>query len=122
MKKQLRTIIIILTLGFFLIPTLSYACGTKSESGCCKKETTSKKEKKGSCCDKHTKDKKNNCDGKCGNKNCTTSSVNCWLISLNEVEIKNNCFAFASKKQKFHYLKTNISPGFYSIWLKPKIG
>lgn len=46
MKIQLHILIIILTLGFFLSPTLSYACGTKTEKSCCKKETTSKTEKK----------------------------------------------------------------------------
>ena len=121
MKKQLRTIIIILTLGIFMLPTLSYACGTKSESGCCKKETTSKTEKKECCCDEHSKDKKDNCNGKCGHKNCTTSSVNLSILSLYEIEIKNNHFDFSNKKSKFHHPKTNISSGFYFIWLIPKI-
>lgn len=121
MKKRLRIIIIILTIGFFTLPTSSYACGTKSESDCCKKVTTSKTEKKECCCDKHSKNKKNNCDGKCGHKNCTTSSVNFSLISLNEIEIINNNFDFSLEKSKFYNPKTNLSSGFYNIWLPPVI-
>ena len=63
MKKRLHIIIIILTLGFFLLPTLSYACGTKSEKACCKNETSSKKEKKDCCNNKHSKDKDKGCGG-----------------------------------------------------------
>lgn len=121
MKKQLRTIIIILTLGFFMLPTLSYACGTKSESGCCKKETTSKTEKKDCCKNKQSKDKDNSCGGKCGHSNCTSSSVNLSIISLYEIEFKNNIFDFSIEKPKFYHSETFISSGFTSVWLPPKI-
>lgn len=122
MKKRLHIIIIILTLGFFLSPTLSYACGTKTEKSCSKKETTSKTEKKDCCNGKHSKDKDNSCGGKCGHSNCTSStSVNFSIISFYEIEFKNNSFDFSSEKSKFYNLKTFISSGFYSIWLIPKI-
>ncbi len=124
MKKQLHIIIIILTIGFFMSPTSSYACGTKSEKSCCNKETTSKKTQTKDCCNgKHSKDKDNSCGGKCGHSNCTSStSVNFSLISFYEIEFKNNSFDFSSEKSKFYNSKTNISSGFYSIWLIPKIG
>lgn len=121
MKKRLHIIIIILTIGFFLSPTLSYACGTKTEKSCCKKETSSKTEKK-DCCNNHSKDKNNSCGGKCGHRNCTTStSVNFSVISFNEMEFKNNNFDFSEEKSKFYHPKTNLSSGFYNIWLPPVI-
>ena len=123
MKKRLRIIIIILTLGFFMLPTLSYACGTKTEKSCCKKETTSKTEKKDCCNGKQSKDKDNSCGGKCGHSNCTSSStVNFSMISTYEINFKNNSFDFSEEKSKFYHSKTCISSGFYSIWLIPKIG
>ena len=123
MKKRLHIIIIILTLGFFILPTLSYACGTKTEKSCCKKETTSKTEKKDCCNGKQSKDKDNSCGGKCGHSNCTSSStVNFSIISTYEINFKNNSFDFYSEKSKFYSSKTCISAGFTSIWLIPKIG
>jgi hypothetical protein len=122
MKKWLRIIIIILTIGFFTLPTSSYACGTTTEKSCCKKETLSKSGKKECCCDKHSKNKKAPCDGKCGHSNCTTSSINLGILAFYAIEIKNNHFDFSSEKQNFYYSKINISAGFYSIWLIPKIG
>ncbi len=119
MNKRLHIIIIILTLGFFLSSTLSYACGTKTEKSCCKKEKTEKKD----CCNgKHSKDKDNSCSGKCGHSNCTSlTSVNFSMISFYEINFKNNSFDFSAEKSKFYDEETFISSGFYSIWLIPKI-
>ena len=122
MKKQLHIIIIILTFGFFMLPTSSYACRTKTEKSCCKKETTSKTKKKDCCNKKQSKDKNNSCGGKCGHTNCTSSaSVNFSIISSYEINFKNNNFDFSEEKSKFYHSKTFISSGFYSIWLIPKI-
>lgn len=108
-------------LGFFL-PTSTYACGTKTEKACCKKEKTSKTEKKDCCNGKHSKDKDNSCGGKCGHSNCTSStSMNFSLISTFEIDFTSTNFYFSSEKQKFYISKTFISSGFSSIWLIPKI-
>ncbi len=122
MKKWLHIIIIILTLGFFLSPTLSYACGTKTEKSCCKKETTSKTEKKDCCKNKQSKDEDKSCGGKCGHSNCTSSiSINFSIISSYEINFKNNNFDFSTEKPKFYHSETFISSGFTSVWLPPKI-
>lgn len=119
MKKKLHIYIIILTLGFFLWPTLGYACGTKTEKECCK---TEKVEKKDCCSNKHSKEKDNSCGGKCGHSNCTSSTtVNFSIISSYEVNFKNNSFDFSWEKAKFYHSKTFVSSGFSSIWLIPKI-
>jgi hypothetical protein len=122
MKKRLHILIIILSLGFFLAPTLSYACKTKTEKSCCKKETPSKTAKKDCCNSKKTKDKNNSCEGKCGHSNCTSSTtINLSLISTFEIHFNNTHFDFSSEKQKFYNSKTFISSGFSSVWLIPKI-
>ncbi len=109
-------------LGLFL-PTSTYACGTKAEKSCCKKEKSSKSEKKDCCNGKHSKDKNKSCGGKCGHSNCTSStSVNFSIITFYEINFKNNSFDFSSEKSKFHYPKTTISSGFGSIILPPFIG
>ena len=120
MKKRLHILIIILTIGFFLSPTLNYACGTKTEKSCCKKEISSKTEKK-ECCKNHSKDKENSCGGKCGHSNCTNSTVNFSIVEFNDFKFNNNNFDFSSIKQNFYYSKTNIANGFTSVWLPPKI-
>jgi hypothetical protein len=112
-----------LTIGFFLSPTLSFACGIKTEKSCCKKQTESKTAQKDCCKNKQSKDKNNSCEGKCGHANCTASSTaNYSIISSDEISFKNNSFDFSIEKSKFYHLKTSISSGFYSIWLIPKIG
>ena len=82
MTKKFHILLIILTLGFFATPTLTYACGTKSdqtEKSCCKKSETEKDSKK-DCCKSHKSknDKdKNGCDGKCNNSNCSCPTNHC---------------------------------------------
>lgn len=120
MKKKLHIYIIILTIGFFLLPNLNYACGTKVEKECCKKEMSSKKVEK-DCCKNSQSNKNKSCGGKCGHTNCTTTSVNFSIVSLNEIEFKNNNFDFSHEKQKFYHSETFISSGFSFIWQPPKI-
>ena len=122
MIKRIHIVIIILTLGFFLLPTLSHACGTKTGKSCCAKEKTSKIEKKDCCNSSNSKDKDNGCEGKCGHPNCTSStSINFSLISTFEIDFTIFNFNFLSEKQKFYNSKTFISSGFSSVWLIPKI-
>ena len=85
-------ILVVALFGFLLMPSNSFACGTKTEKSCCKKETTSKTEKKDCCNNKqHSKDKDNSCGGKCGHSNCTSSTtVNFSIISSYEINFKNN--------------------------------
>ena len=124
MKKRLHLYIIILTLDIFLLPTLTYACGTKSEKECCKKEVSSKSEKKECCKSNQSKDENNSCGGKCGNSKCGCVST-CSSFSSNlgfDTIFKNNAFNFSTvEKSRFSKSSPSISDGFYSIWLIPKI-
>ena len=122
MNGKIHIFTIILMIGFFLSPSFTYACGTKTEKICCKKETSLKDNEK-DCCKKSEQSNKNQegCSGKCGHSNCTTSTVSFSLISLFEIEFKSNYFVFNTRKQKFYYNEANISSGFYSVWSPPKI-
>ena len=106
--------------GIFL-PTSSYACGSKTQKSCCKKELLSKDEKKDCCNNKDSKGKNKSCGGKCGNYNCTNTSITFSIIASNEIFFKNNSIAFSTQKPKFYLTETFISSGFSSVWLPPEI-
>ena len=122
MIKKLHIYFVILTLGLFLVPSLTYACGTQSEKECCKMETTSKQEHKGCSEESHAADKNSGCDGQCGHSNCTTTSVQVSLALFSQNEFAYTFFNFPNEKQKFYSSKTFISSGHTSLWLIPKIG
>jgi hypothetical protein len=121
MTKKLHIYIIILTLSLFLLPSLTYACGTLLEKKCCKKEMSAKS-KPHKCSEKsHAADNNNGCDGKCGHSNCTTTSININFAMFNEFDLAYNIFDFTSEKQNFSTTTTFISAGYSSLWLIPKI-
>lgn len=111
-------------LGFFLTPTLTYACGKsaeKTEKSCCKNET-SKSDKK-DCYKSHSQKDKNDdgCGGKCKNPSCHCPTV-CFGCTLPFTSEPKYNVLVVSKKQFFPYSDPYISSGFHSIWLPPKIG
>ena len=102
-----------------LIPVLSYSCAMKVEKSCCNSEKSSSTDEKMDCC--KSKNKQNEgCNGKCGHSNCVTISNQFSLVFF-DIQFKNNNFAFSEKKQCYFNFNTNISSGFYSLWLIPKI-
>ena len=117
-------IVLIFVLGIFFMPSEAFACGkenTKTEKSCCSKEKSVTKTEKKSCCDKDNHSEKG-CSGKCGNSNCTsTSNAHFSVITFNEIEIKSNLCVVIDKKQNFFHNGVNISSGFHSLWLIPKI-
>jgi hypothetical protein len=121
MKKRFHLLLLILTLGCYLSPSYSHACGTKTEKSCCKKETPAKTEKKDCCKSKESKEKDNRCGGKCGHSNCTSASVNYSLISFSETQFNTTIFDFSTEKSKFYHLETILTSGFRSTWIPPKI-
>ena len=110
--------------GFFLIPALTLACETKSGKSCCNKETSSNP-KKMDCCknDNHSKNKDNDgCSGKNKNSSCSCLIFHFSTVLPFETELKQQqCFNFLDEKQNFNDAETNLSSGFHSIWLIPKI-
>lgn len=119
--KRVRIIVLIM-LGFFLMPTLAFACGGHSKKNACCKENVANSEKT-DCCKNEKKSKNKNqegCNGKCGHSNCVVTSIKFNVVFL-EIKFKNNNFDFSEIKQNYFNSETNLSSGFYSLWLIPKI-
>ena len=130
MKKMFHiraafSLFIILTIG--LIPSLSYACGAKSEKynekiDCCKSEKKPKKD----CCKKQNSEEPNSeekgCNGDCENSSCHCSNVTISFAVQNYLEIKVKTLVTESEKTKLYYNENYHSDGFISIWTPPNIG
>lgn len=122
MIKSSHVLILLLTLGFFFSPTLSFACAIKIEKTCCKNDFSSKTGIKNCCSKNKSTDENKSCGGICGHSNCSsTSSTNYSLFSFTAIEFKDINFDFSTEKQRFNNSKTFISSGFSTIWLIPKI-
>lgn len=126
MTKKFHILLIVLTLGIFLTPRQTYACGTnsaKAEKSCCKKEKKATAEKK-DCCKNHNSKKHQNddgCGGKCNHSSCQCPTFNFAFTLPFVAELTKNNFEFSSKKQKFYHNETYLSSGFLSIWTPPNI-
>lgn len=111
-------------LGFLLMPSISFACGSGKHS--CKKEMSNAKTEKKSCCENDNKSDNDHkgCEDNCGHSKCGCSST-CPSASVNfisEINFKvNNPNDYSINKVNFSYATPSISDGFYSIWLIPKI-
>jgi hypothetical protein len=107
--------------------TVGFACDNNAEKKSHTKEATSDKMKADSCtkdCCKKTNDSKkgnHDCDGKCSHTNCTTSILQLSIPTSNVFDFQNNIFNFLIEKSTSFYNEANISDGFTSIWLRPKI-
>ncbi len=123
MKNNFHILLLIITFGFFLLPSLASACEMKAGKSCCSKEMSSSNEKM-DCCKKanHSKGKQDEgCGGKSKHSSCSCSIFHINVILPLENEAKVLCFIFLDKKDKFIENETSISCGFSSIWLIPKI-
>ena len=120
MTKKLYILLLVM-LGLFMMPSMAFACETKSERACCEKESTSQTCKK-ECCKKQRKAKSHEgCDGGCKHVSCGSSVVNLALSSAVHVEINTSFFSFSPEKQNYYYSEIFISSDFRSVWLPPKI-
>ena len=131
-----KIISFLFVLGIFLMPVSSYACATKvkkvhstektdikstatfsnidnsCESGTCEEK----------CCHEDSKNcAHNSCNGNCSSTSCTTGGFT-FLGNLPFYGVKNNLLFSLLKKDSFHYLNSDYSFGFQSIWQPPKIG
>lgn len=115
--------IVLVLLGFFMMPSSTYACGSGSGSHSCKMEMSAQTKKK-DCCNKEsnskeTKDK--GCSGKCGQAMCSVSVVSVGIISAFQYDGLVAVGQFVAKKQNFSHSISFLSDGYSSIWLIPKI-
>lgn len=115
--------ILLVLLGFFLMPGSAYACGSGSGKHSCKMEMSSKS-KKHDCCSKKSKSKETKdkgCSGKCGQSMCSVSPVNIGIAAPMHYEILKPLFSITEKKQNFSHVISVLSDGYTSLWLIPKI-
>ena len=125
--SRLFYIVLISVFGFFLIPSQSYACGTKTtktEKSCCKKSKNEENSKKDCCKKNNSKSDKEDkgCDGRCNNSNCSCPTVHFAFALTFYAEIKAKTYFTESKKTKLYYNENYLSDGFTSIWTPPNIG
>lgn len=124
MTKKLHIVLLTITLGFLLMPAFSYACETESGKLCCDKEMSASKMDKMDCCKKHTPSKGKEDEsrgGKTKHSSCSCTVFQISIIIPFEIETKVNSLVFFEEKDKFNEKETNISSGFSSVWLIPKI-
>lgn len=116
-------IVLLVLLGFFVNPSIAFACGTKSEKTCCKKNAPLAKDKKECCKKAQSSNEKSHegCDGACKNLTCSSSTVYLGMAASLYHELNNQAFSFSSEKQNHYYSEIFISSHFRSIWLPPKI-
>ncbi len=126
LKKRLNILFVLLTFGFILTPQGSYGCETKScksEKTCCAKSKSTSKDKK-FCCQNINKNKKNEtggCGGTCGHRSCSCPTTQITFIIPFNTIIKDKFNLFNYKSQPFVHKEIQLSSGFLSIWLPPKI-
>ena len=119
--KKIHFILLVL-IGFSIMPNATFACGMTSKRASCKTEINSGNCKM-KCCQKNSKNKSDkSCEGKCGKSTCQIQTVSFGAVLPTFLEINNNNFLVSTSKQIFYNYETNISDGFYFIWSPPNIG
>ena len=116
-------ILVILLFGFLVMPSGVFACEKGSVKHSSIKDISSKI-CNDDCCKKdgHSNSKNHEgCGGKCNHSKCGCASSCNTTVSINEWISTINLFNFSLGKQNFHNYETNISSGFNSLWLIPKI-
>lgn len=119
-------LVILLGLGFVLMPGISYACAkksTKAEQVYCSKDPSKKTEQKECCKTKTCKKDKNqdDCGGKCKHSSCSCSTSSSSLSLPVLIDLKTKDLFAETKKLKFGFTQAYYSSGYFSIWLPPKI-
>lgn len=118
--------VILLCLGFSLMPNISAACAKKTqettETSCLNKQ--SKKSEHTDCCktkgSKKSKSHKD-CGSKCQHNSCRCGTSSSSLTLFAEIDLKAESHFAEIKKQKFDLQQSYCFSGYYSIWQPPKI-
>lgn len=119
-------LVILLNLGFVLMPGISFACTkktTKIEQGYCSKDRSSKTDHKNICNDKSCKKCKDvhDCSGKCKHNSCRCSNFLSSIGIQIPIDLKMSSLFSLAKKQKFSFKQAYYCSGYSSIWQPPKI-
>jgi hypothetical protein len=123
MAKKNYILLLIFTIGFFMVPNMSYACEIKIdkvENSCGSKEKTDKNTNK-DCCINH-KTMNDDCNSNCNHHSCSCPTVHYSFNLPFSSGIRIKTIFAENKKLKFYHNETFLSSGFYSIWKPPNIG
>lgn len=113
-------LILLLAIGFLMIPSITYACDSKSDRKCCKKETSSDSQQ--DCCKKSKSSHGDGCGGKCGNPSCNCPVMLTFSLPVLPITyLENGAVTLASEKRTFHYREVYVQSGFSTLRLPPKI-
>lgn len=120
-------LVILLCLGFFLLPNITFACAkktTKVEHTSCSKDQSIKSSKDDCVHDKSCSTNKQHkkCDGKCKHNSCKCSTTVTSLSLPAYITFSSKKIFAETKKQKFGFKQAYYSSGYSSIWQPPKIG
>ena len=123
MGKKIQIVIIVLTLGIFLVPTSVWAhidLSHPSEKISC---ADSAEHSKSDCCKGHkSQDKKEkDCDGTCGSISCHCPSTTILSINYSSTSEASNPVAMAAFKNLWNYAKQQPKPVYFQIWSPPKL-
>jgi hypothetical protein len=123
MKKSAFIAVLMLVFGFIMKPAQVYACSNstgETEKSCCKKEMPEKQD----CCTAHQQNNERRGDG-CG-KNCKHPLCSCTVLNFVyalpfTAEMNNREFFLPAADKIDSCNEGVLSPGFFTIWLPPKI-
>ena len=113
--------ILLLLLGFLMMPSTTYACGLASKGHSCKMEIATKS-KKHDCCKKQSKSSNKGCTGKCGQAMCSVSSLGSGISVSVQYDLYRPLFNIVKIKQNFSQVLSVPSDGYITLWVIPKIG
>ena len=119
---KIRHFILLMFFTLCLSQNSVFACSGKNS---CKKEMSKTQEKENDCggdsCGNHEKGNHNGCNGKCGHSSCVNPIVYTALNITSPFSIHPNRIVFSTEKASFYYTQSQLSMGYYTIWLIPKI-
>ena len=124
MGKNLQIVIMVMTLGIFLMPTSVFAhidFSHQSEKSCCSNIT---EHSSSDCCKNHKNQdtKTKDCDGTCGNLSCHCPSTTSLPINYSAVSEETNTVVIVAFKSLWNYAKQQPKPIYFQIWSPPKLG
>lgn len=120
------SLVILLCLGFFLLPSITFACAkktTKVEQKSCSKDQSIKSSKHDCDHDKSCSTDKQHkkCGGKCKHNSCKCSTTVTSLSLPAYITFSSKKIFAETKKQKFGFKQAYYSSDISSIWQPPKI-
>lgn len=118
--------VFLLCLGFFLAPSITYACAKKTahkEHQSCSKEKSEKCHHKESVNDKSCKKCKDghDCGGNCNHSSCRCSTSSSFVSLPIPIVLKLTHPFAETKKRNFGFKQVYYSSDYASIWQPPKI-